>query len=649
MGDAASAIGSPSPVVAPTDPSIADIRSQWLTVDNDDAGLGTMRSPADAGQSVDDGALHHTEVLESPVPPLKSFAYLQLPPALQTALHAQGVVTPTPIQRAVVPVALKGADLVGVAATGSGKTLAYLLPSVLRLLSAGSPREPFALVACPTRELALQITACAEGLLAAAAVSGSHLTAAAVWGGGSRREQKRRLEGGASVIVATPGRLLDFVCEQEEEGRGVLGTVRVLVLDEGDRMLEEGLRDQIDALACRTALIRQTLFFSATWPEEASALACRLCRVAPVLLRVGTPGMANAVVTNGNILQRVEVFDLDNEEEEAREARKRTRLLQLLEMALAPAAGIVGSCGPPSGMVLPSQELKCIAVAKAIVFCMTKKFADSLVEHLRWAGWHAVAVHGDKSQEERLRNLNYFASGASQVLVATDVLGRGLDLPRVTHVFVYDFPSSIEEYVHRIGRTARGLHIRGEAVSFFEFVHCLPGLAAELVVHLEASAQPVPQELRRVAAEVASGARAWPVKAAKGAAKQAQATDDEQLPLARPEELGSGWHANGQRSWLLCEGGDEATGWLVFCSGGMLQTHRGPGAWRLVDSGRLVVELGGASQGPQHYELQLHRWWEGRRREHFTSTGTEASDVPGLTGWVSRSKVYRYSGAAEQM
>lgn len=666
--------------------ALADLRGTWLVARAEDALAPDAPTQAEAVDITARSAEGHGSsaklVQGRPCDPLTSFAELRLPEPLQVAIQAQGFATPTPIQSAAVPAALAGADLVGIAATGSGKTLAYLLPSLLRLLSVGAAAEPFILVLVPTRELALQVAACAELLLPGLPLAGGRsagaaeaqaggaggaggltegagggfvAAVAAVWGGGPRWEQRRRLRSGASLLVATPGRLLDLACEEEEEGRMLLSTVRVLVLDEGDRMLEEGLGDQLEALSCRTAPARQTLFFSATWPEQAGALARRFCRSTPILVRVGSLTTAGSMSMNAKIVQRVEVFDRHGEEEEERESRKRIRLLELLKMVLGPAREEEPNAGTDATIAVGAGGAG--VHSKALVFCMTKKFADALVEHLIEAGWPAAAVHGNKSQKERLWNLDAFATGATCVLVATDVLGRGLDIPRVTHVFVYDFPSSVEEYLHRIGRTARGVDGHGEAVAFFEFVPSLPNLAGELICHLKAAGQVVPDELQLLAAEVASGARSrrnvWEepsgkskeeVVLAEGAAGAPAAEAGSGLrawlPLARPEELGEAWHAGGQRSWMFCEGhlANEASGWLVFCSEGKLQTSQGEGAWSLTEAGHLIVEF-----GARRHELSLHQKWEGRHRENFSSvSGAPVGVPPALTGWVTRSKTYKY-------
>ncbi|CAJ1449427.1 unnamed protein product [Effrenium voratum] len=525
-----------------------------------------------------------------------AFSQLRLPQLFEQSLARQGFGAPSPIQRRAVPLALQGRDLVGVAATGSGKTLAFLLPMLLRSLSCQLPAGPFGLVLLPTRELALQVKSCVDALTEepeekSAVEMARHLSAVCVWGGGERQKQKRQLRdtGGVWILAATPGRLLDLCIEEEDEGRRPLETVRVLVLDEGDRMLEEGMEEQLDAVARRTALWRQTLFFSATWREEkVGPVALRFCSD-PVIVRIeqgdGGEGAWREAGSIRHIKQTVEVFDDENEEE--REVQKLARLLDLLRLTLEEEAG------------------------KAMVFCMTKKLADTLVEKLAVGGYEAVAVHGNKTQQERIANLERFAgpSANARVLVTTDVLGRGIDIPKVTHVFIYDMPGCIDDYIHRIGRTARGMETEGHAISFFEYANCVPQMAQELLEHLEATGQDAPPELRRIAQEVAEGGRTW-----KKAKESALSWD-----LASCEELGA-WHAAGFRSWMLeyntAKG--KVSGWLVFGAKGVLHTDTKDGTWRLEEE-KMHVEFGGFKLC-----LQLFPTWQGKKRPNFISATPSA-------------------------
>lgn len=604
---------------------------------------------------------------------LSTFSQLKLPSRLQRNLQLQGISRPSPVQCEAIPEALTGRDLVGVAATGSGKTLAYLLPLLLRILSAGTPTGAFGLVLLPTRELALQVASCAEALIGPGEQDGlgqtssdgdgvgfekqsddelSRISIVSIFGGASRWEQQHQLQHGrkwrdcqlpghAWVIAATPGRLLDLVCSEMDEGRHPLQSVRVLVLDEGDRMLEEGLGDQLDAVARRAAPLRQTLFFSATWSEDkvGKPAAC-FCRQIPVILRIGSGDSAEdslrqSSLANRNIHQIVEVFDAEESEEE-REERKLSRLLELLRLELQftrPDQVDRGEDGD--------------SLRKALVFCMTKKFAETLVAKLRASGCPAVAVHGNKTQTERLQNLAAFASAtlqAPRILVATDVLGRGIDLPNVTHVFVYDMPGCIEDYVHRIGRTARGLDGQGKSITFFEFAPCVPKLAEELAHHLAETSQHIPVELQRIVEEVASGSRA-PGK--KTRTSQGETNDQQtagRADLATPEELGD-WNAGGYRSWMIAmnalstrESKAQDTGWLVFGSAGVLYTDRGPGRWKLEEEHMLV------NFGTLDLRLTLRKIWNGRKHPNFLAEDSNLMEAGvSLSGWVQRStKTYKF-------
>ncbi|CAE7521226.1 DBP2 [Symbiodinium natans] len=607
------------------------------------------------------GPLSNEEHEDVPQEEFCAFSQMSLPRRLEQNLQLQGILKPSPIQRAAIPVALTGQDLVGIAATGSGKTLAYLLPLLLRALSAGLPEGAFGLVLLPTRELALQVAACADALLGSSQDKDaaqtldveshdealSRVSVVSIWGGAPRWEQQhqlqhgrkwphRQLPGHAWVIAATPGRLLDLICSEVDEGRRPLHGVRVLVLDEGDRMLEEGLGDQLDAVARHTALLRQTLFFSATWCEGKVGLqASCLCRQSPVMVQVGSGDSSDQLTTslaNRNILQMVEVFDQEESEEE-RETRKLSRLLELLRLELQ-----VGG----------DSEEKERPLFKALVFCMTKKFADCLVEKLNEASCEAVAIHGNKTQDERLFNLDLFANSkpsGPRILVATDVLGRGIDLPNVTHVFVFDMPGCIEDYIHRIGRTARGLDGQGKAITFFEFAPCVPQLAKELMVHLDECAQEIPAELQQIAEDVSSGRRLQSKK--QRTREQGNAHGDQQstspADLATPEELGE-WNAGGYRSWMFENANlnngkaSQDSGWLVFKKAGVLHTDRGSGSWQLEEE-QMLVRFGAFV-----LRLTLHKKWNGKKHLNFCTEDLEASGKS-LSGWVQKSKSYKFHDA----
>ncbi len=345
------------------------------------------------------------------------FLRLRLREPLLRALREEGYAAPTPIQAEAIPHVLAGKDVLAVAQTGTGKTAAFVLPILERLASAAPPlgrRRVRVLVLTPTRELAAQV---GERFGA----YGRHLPfrRAVVFGGVSQRPQTDLLWQGVDILVATPGRLLDLLSQRYAD----LSHVEVLVLDEADRMLDMGflpdVRRVLDALPKR----RQTLFFSATMPREAQALADRIL-VAPV--RVAVAPSATTVETVAQ-----SVFFVDK----ADKAR-------LLEHLLSDAS-----------------------IPRALVFTRTKHGADKLAKTLVKAGIDADAIHGNKSQGRRERTLGAFRSGNTRVLVATDIAARGIDVEGISHVVNFDIPNVPEAYVHRIGRTARA-GAPGIALSF---------------------------------------------------------------------------------------------------------------------------------------------------------------------------------------
>ena len=334
-----------------------------------------------------------------------SFADLSLSASLIRALADEGYTTPTPIQAKAIPHAAAGRDLLGCAQTGTGKTAAFALPVLHRLESMGAPaRNPRALILSPTRELATQI---ADSLRA----YGRHLPlrTEVVFGGVSQYHQERALRRGCDILVATPGRLIDLM----EQGVLTLKDVRILVLDEADRMLDMGFIQPIRRIAKSVPATRQTLLFSATMPKEVAHLAESLLRD-PV--RVAVAPVASAAP---KIEQRIIRCD--------REAKQGT-----LHAVLRDAS-----------------------VTRTLVFTRTKHGADKVVRRLEGAGIAAAAIHGNKAQNQRQRALDAFRSGAVRVLVATDVASRGIDVDGVSHVVNFDVPVEPEAYVHRIGRTGR--------------------------------------------------------------------------------------------------------------------------------------------------------------------------------------------------
>jgi len=354
--------------------------------------------------------------------PVVDFAEVGLPPSFLQSIYAQKFVKPTAIQAVGWPSALTGRDLVGIAKTGSGKTLAFSLPGMIHLkhqppLQRGD--GPIVLVLSPTRELAQQI-------LEVANLFGSHagIRSVCVYGGAPKGPQLRDLERGAEFCIATPGRLLDFL----EAGKTNLRRCSYLVLDEADRMLDMGFEPQIRKIIDQIRPDRQTLMFSATWPKEVRKLAEEFltdpCNV--------TVGSVNATA-NHNILQITDVC-ADHE--------KNWKLAQLM------------------------QEIMQEKENKTLIFTETKRRADDLMRTMRREGWKVAAIHGDKKQDEREYVLNQFKSSNVNVLIATDVAARGIDVEDIKFVINFDYPNCAEDYIHRIGRTARAERT-GTAYTFF--------------------------------------------------------------------------------------------------------------------------------------------------------------------------------------
>lgn len=344
-----------------------------------------------------------------------TFDDLGLDPLLLKAVKAAGYTTPTPIQREAIPPVLKGRDVLGCAQTGTGKTAAFGLPLLQRVdASAGEDTEIRALVLTPTRELAAQID---ESLQ----TYGKHfeLWHTVIFGGVNEKPQIRELKRGIDILVATPGRLLDLM------GRGFvdLSRVEVFVLDEADRMLDMGFLPDVRRVIDQLPKKRQTLLFSATMPAPIRRLAEDLLHD-PVSVAV-----APISSTADKVTQRVYFVDKGN---------KKKLLVDLLRKD---------------------------ALVHTLVFTRTKRGANQVVKHLTKAGINSAAIHGNKSQGARTRALDGFRSGDLNVLVATDIAARGIDVEGITHVINYDLPNIPETYVHRIGRTARA-GASGMALSF---------------------------------------------------------------------------------------------------------------------------------------------------------------------------------------
>jgi len=342
---------------------------------------------------------------------------------------------------------LSGRDLIGIAKTGSGKTLAFTLPAIVHILDQAPLRNndgPIALVLSPTRELAMQTSQECNRFGRPCRVNN-----VCVYGGAPRGRQQQDLERGTHIIIATPGRLIDFL----ESGVTNLNRVTYLVLDEADRMLDMGFEPQIRKILEQIRPDRQTVMFSATWPKEVQNLA-RDFLVSPVQLQIGSLNLS----ANQDIKQVIEIVE-DN--------MKLNRIMTILKEIQKPGE-------------------------KTVVFCETKKGCEMLSYELRNAGFPTNAIHGDKTQRDRDQVLRDFRSNRISVMVATDVAARGLDIKDLNHVINYDFPGQIEDYVHRIGRTARA-GAKGTAISFFTRQN--GRIAGDLVKLLRESKQDIPETL----------------------------------------------------------------------------------------------------------------------------------------------------------
>lgn len=348
--------------------------------------------------------------------PITKFSYL---PSTDSAQQApfKSFKAPTPIQAAAWPFLLAGRDVIGVAETGSGKTMAFAVPCVRYITSI--PKEKAfkgakAVVVSPTRELAMQSYEQITKLASAA-----KLQVVCVYGGVPKYEQRKALET-ADIVVATPGRLNDLI----NEGSADLSKVGYVVLDEADRMLDKGFEEEIRKIINMTEPLgkRQTLMFTATWPESVRTLAATFM-TSPIKIAIGD-NPSGDLRANSRIVQKVEVVDPRSKE---------FRLLQLLKQY-------------QSG----SQKDD-----RILVFCLYKKEATRVESFIRSKGIRVAGIHGDLSQEQRTRSLDAFKQGTTPVLVATDVAARGLDIPAVKLVINCTFPLTVEDYVHRIGRTGR--------------------------------------------------------------------------------------------------------------------------------------------------------------------------------------------------
>jgi superfamily II DNA/RNA helicase len=337
-----------------------------------------------------------------------SFDQLGLSPKVLAAVEATGYTTPTPIQEQAIPHVIARRDVLGIAQTGTGKTASFTLPMLTRL-ETGRPRArmPRTLILEPTRELAAQV----EESFNRYGVN-HKLSVALLIGGLSFGDQDAKLTRGVDVLIATPGRLLDHF----ERGRLLMTGIEILVIDEADRMLDMGFIPDIEKICKLIPPRRQTLFFSATMPPEIQRLVSQFLND-PVKIEVAKPSTTSSTITQNLIA-------CSSDQAEKRDVLRRS--------------------------IRAEENFK-----NAIVFCNRKRDIGTLHRSLEKHGFKAVALHGDMDQRARMQALDQFKTGEAELLVASDVAARGLDIPAVSHVFNYDVPIHAEDYVHRIGRTGR--------------------------------------------------------------------------------------------------------------------------------------------------------------------------------------------------
>ena len=347
-----------------------------------------------------------------------TFKDLGIDPDIYQALEGRGITSPFPIQEQAIPLALTGQDIIGQAKTGTGKTLGFGLP-LIQSLGLDPEKGAKALVVVPTRELAIQV---AEDLKHAC--SNRSTTVAAIYGGKAYEGQIAEIDAGAQIIVGTPGRLIDLSKQKKLD----LKHIQFMVLDEADEMLDLGFLPDVEKLFAYTPESRQTMLFSATMPGAIVSLARRY-QNKPVHIRVNDPDEG---LTKADIKQFVyRAHSLDKDE-------------------------VVG------------RILQAEGRGKTIIFCRTKRQAAKLADELIDRGFNASALHGDMSQEAREKSMANFRSGKKDILVATEVAARGIDVDDVTHVINYSVPEDEKAYLHRVGRTGRAGRL-GIAVTFVDW------------------------------------------------------------------------------------------------------------------------------------------------------------------------------------
>ncbi|NHN29607.1 DEAD/DEAH box helicase [Paenibacillus agricola] len=414
-----------------------------------------------------------------------TFDDLKIVPSILKALSKENYTAPTPIQEQAIPAVLAGRDLLGCAQTGTGKTAAFAVP-IIQLLSE-SPSKPTAhrrirsLILTPTRELALQI---ADNIHAYSQFT--DIRCSAIVGGVSQKAQERSLQQGADIVIATPGRLLDLMNQKYVD----LQYIKILVLDEADRMLDMGFIHDVKKIIAKMPVKRQTLFFSATMPPEISKMVKELL-VNPVKVEI-TPVSS----TVDRITQELYLVDKEN---------KQNQLNHLL---------------------------KDKSIVSALVFTRTKHGADRVVRELTRVKVSAQAIHGNKSQNARQNALSNFKNGTTRVLVATDIAARGIDIDELSHVINFNLPNIPETYVHRIGRTGRA-GLSGIAISFCEveelpFLKDIEKLIGKTIPQVED--HPYPMLIKTPPAKAPA-----PAKQASRPAATKPAKPKEKNPMLKPK------------------------------------------------------------------------------------------------------------------
>jgi len=390
--------------------------------------------------------------------PIQTFNESGLKSILVENIKKSGYKRPTPVQKYAIPIIMDGRDLMACAQTGSGKTAAFIVPIIHTLLESprdlirtGSSCEPQAIIISPTRELAMQIH---QQVMKFSL--GSVLRSVLIYGGTSTMHQGNKVAAGCHILVATPGRLLDFL----GRGRIRLSSLRFLVLDEADRMLDMGFLPDVEKIVDHDTMVpakeRQTLMFSATFPREIQELASRFLKNY-LFLAVGIVGGACSDVEQ-NFYQA------------SGQGEKRKLLKDLIE-----------------------KQNQIGSIKGTLVFVEQKRYTDFIAAFLSESNFPTTSIHGDRLQREREEALSDFKQGKMSILVATAVAARGLDIKNVAHVINFDLPKTIDEYVHRIGRTGR-VGNRGKATSFFDSDIDMP-LIGDLVKVLKQAGQTVPDWL----------------------------------------------------------------------------------------------------------------------------------------------------------